>query len=114
MTQLCDYCQTIPESFFIGKSLSDDIRIQYIMENQWPHLPIDALRRSAEEGCSLCRILAAGIQSDWLPPEINATRRTTLRLALIDPQQGFQICVDMDDVNHVLYYHVPSSQSMVI
>ena len=77
------------------------------------HLPIDSLRQSAVLGCRLCRILAAGIESayadDLLSPEIRACQPTQLERAKIDPEQGFDLCIGVDDINHVFFYYVPPS-----
>lgn len=87
----------------------DNHIVRRVLDYAVPHLPLDILRISAKAGCPLCRILAHGIQSYFLPPEIQADGWTNIRPALIDLHQAFQVCVDMDDVNHVFYFHVPSS-----
>ena len=78
-------------------------------------LPIDSLRQSAVSGCPLCRVLAAGIElayaDDLLSPEIRACQPTRLERAKIDPEQGFDLCIGVDDINHVFFYFVLPSFS---
>ena len=51
--------------------------------------------------------LASDIDAHVFPLEIQATQSTDLDLAMTDPHQAFNVCVSIDDYNHVLYYHIP-------
>ena len=107
---LCWVCQEIPDYFFQPSPNPESNPLKTL---KIPHLPIYYLQNSAASGCPLCKILASGIDvhAGDLPLEIQATRQTHLRLAMIDPHQAFDVCVDMDDYNRVFYYHIPPSFS---
>lgn len=109
---LCDYCQAIPAHFFQFKN-GPGTSIKSLLDHTVPHRPILFLRISADSGCPLCKILVSGIKdhADDLPLHTLLTRRTNLRLAMIDSHQAFSVCVDLDDYNHVFYYHIPPSFS---
>ena len=106
---LCRACREVPDTLFGSKPEY----AKSVLRSSVPHMPIHWLKISASSGCSLCKVLTSGIGgSDFLTPEQQATIPTNLRLALIDPEQGLNVCVDMDDINHVFYYFVPPSLCM--
>lgn len=104
---LCWFCQEIPDHFF---QPNPNHKSNPLKTLKISHLPIYYLQNSAASGCPLCKILASGSGGD-LPLEIQATHPTHLRLAMIDPHQAFDVCVDIDDYKHVFYYHIPPSFS---
>lgn len=110
---LCWFCQEIPDHFSKPNPDPEVDSLQYALDHAIPHLPIPYLQNSAASGCSLCKILASGIdeRARHLPLTSQATSLTNLRLAMIDPNQAFDVCVGFDDYNHVFYYHIPSSFS---
>lgn len=52
------------------------------------------------------------MKAEFLPPEGQAIHGTDLGFASIDPHQAFILNVDIDNVKHVFYYHVPTSFGM--
>ena len=106
---LCPFCEEIPDTLFGSKPEYANS----VLRSSIPHVPILWLKNSASLGCPLCKVLASGIGGgDFLTPEEQATIPTNLRLASIDAEQGLNICVGLDDINHVFYYFVPPNLCM--
>jgi hypothetical protein len=98
--KLCEACQSISEAFF-GPQVGPKVAITV------PHWPVTTLHHSAASGCPLGKVIAAGANVSFLPPDLQASLATRLQRALLDPYQAFGVYLGIDDVSHAFYFHVP-------
>lgn len=97
---LCEACQSILEAFF-GPQIGPNVDIEV------PHYPVTTLRRSAALGCPVCEVMAAGVNADFLPPNLQSSIPVMMQRAMIDPHQAFGLYVGIDDISNTFYFHVP-------
>lgn len=93
---LCTFCKGIPTDFFTLHQSDRHFHYRH-------HMP-SALRQSAAKGCPMCKILSCQLEDDWLPQE---DRDTTMKRAIIDPEQGFGLWMGPDDISHNFFSIVP-------
>ncbi|KAF2188595.1 HET-domain-containing protein [Zopfia rhizophila CBS 207.26] len=72
-----------------------------------PLTPIAQARNCASSGCPFCTILMANADPSFLPEEVLYTDAMTLKRAMIDPEQSFQLFIGMDDFSRTFFYRVP-------
>ena len=128
MAALCLACQNIPDTFFkhIGKSNPNvhDIRFLGPRASHWP---VEHIPSSAREGCPLCKLFAASLNADSLPPEVRQYRPTMLLRGLLDgywarsqenlqaagigPKQSICVHSSLDDLSFNEFFLIPSTWS---
>jgi hypothetical protein len=105
---LCKAFRQIPADFFSPKY--DKLHSAY--GSLGLPITIAQVRNCASSGCPFCTILLASADTIFLPDEVLYSQAITLKRAMIDSEQSFQLCIGIDDFSRTFFYRVPPAWSM--
>ena len=103
----CKAFRQLPADFFSPKY--DKLHSE--SSSQTLPITIAYARNCASSGCPFCTILLASARPQFLPDEVLYNHAVTMKRAMIDSEQSFQLCIGLDDFSRTFFYRVPPSWS---